>query len=1058
MADRYSVPSPGEAFARSFTSTFTPFLTEAITSRQKDVDRMTNSFITNWMKAKEDWAQVQTDNAELKQTAKAIASEFGGSANYTVDQLEGFVLAKLIRYDGDAKAVEQLVGDAIYQGALVTNQDITKEIAKDLNAVATNDPSVMPDSKGGTNPDSVALSFAINNKTMANRPDAISGMNPKFIDKLNDLYLALPEDIRDKIQIYSGFRSAQHQAEILAWNMTSGKYDDFFNDNDRIRWLKDVEELGPEEAGKLWEKQFTDSGLRAMVALPGKSMHQHGNAADLKYNGLRLDKAPAEIVEAIHGAAKGVGLHFPLPNEKWQVELMGTRSEGYVNPKLAQETTSILGENISAQTEYGRTLGTKYSLPTLLDLTGGDETLSEQIASNAKLIFGQDRSHYVKQSIKDFQKYLTDTGELSLYESFLNGEMSMEPISSISTLKIDQKALREDKIALPNLFQIEDYEGWQNAKAILDAIPEGSMNKPSAEWLAGFNALETKLKATGQFGLPRNFSDLSNRFQIEKAVGILNGLSEEEKNKLPANYIKRLLKIEQTTRPDEDNKVTMESLASDLLALKAHTAEMIKLHHPDGLPVNPDDYHQDVKEALAAEKEFSANDIPTAVSIMEQLNVLDPTAPLDQKLPSLLAQRKQLKDFLKTIELRDNGITTVYVRDQDMFDQSTAKLTEVETQIQTLLISKALSDGDSFNTETVAVLNLDTDGNPDGSVSEVEVFVTRDLDGNPVRKPYNGGVLNQSSIVPMTTQMIDDRNKIISELSIPEREYNTKVKALQNSVGLAYELIQLVDQDPLIIQAPTTMGAFAVAKRLNNEVTATLDLLQRLTQNGASVQTSGDGANAEVVNQLERVENEINALEMRGVTDTLTRFKILQAKQILLTFRIGGLEDQKGMAMSNKDFDRLQRALNTTNVAAFKRNMFDYFSNAMSIVNTVGTQLRNNPKINIWESKAKGTYTKPDGTTVDYKLDFFNNTGGFVTLDDLYESGMTNTQKLGYDYFRGPGPEDVVSESSPAPAEYMYVLDPDTNSHVRLTLDPEASIPDSPVYRYPNGQIFVPSQ
>ena len=72
MANRYSVPSPGEAFATSFGNAITPFLTaKANQGVQKEEDQF-NTWRGQWAKLKESWTTQQTDNAELVRKAGAI--------------------------------------------------------------------------------------------------------------------------------------------------------------------------------------------------------------------------------------------------------------------------------------------------------------------------------------------------------------------------------------------------------------------------------------------------------------------------------------------------------------------------------------------------------------------------------------------------------------------------------------------------------------------------------------------------------------------------------------------------------------------------------------------------------------------------------------------------------------------------------------------------------------------------------------------------------------------------------------------------------------------------
>lgn len=119
----------------------------------------------------------------------------------------------------------------------------------------------------------------------ATRPDSFSGMNPQFNTALEQMFAAAPPEIRDQLRVTSGYRSPERQAQL--WEEALAKY-------------------GSEEAARQW------------VAPPGRSQHNHGNAADLRY----LDPSAREWA---HANAGNFGLSFPLANEDWHIELAGAR-------------------------------------------------------------------------------------------------------------------------------------------------------------------------------------------------------------------------------------------------------------------------------------------------------------------------------------------------------------------------------------------------------------------------------------------------------------------------------------------------------------------------------------------------------------------------------------------------------------------------------------------------------------------------------------------------------------------------------------------------------------
>lgn len=117
------------------------------------------------------------------------------------------------------------------------------------------------------------------------RPDAISGLEGGFREGLSAILSAAPDHIRSGLKIGSAYRSEQRQAEL---------------------WQGALKKYGSAEKARKW------------VAPPGKSNHNHGRAADLKF-------ANDETKEWVHQNAGQFGLAFPLSNEPWHIEDAGAR-------------------------------------------------------------------------------------------------------------------------------------------------------------------------------------------------------------------------------------------------------------------------------------------------------------------------------------------------------------------------------------------------------------------------------------------------------------------------------------------------------------------------------------------------------------------------------------------------------------------------------------------------------------------------------------------------------------------------------------------------------------
>jgi LAS superfamily LD-carboxypeptidase LdcB len=125
--------------------------------------------------------------------------------------------------------------------------------------------------------------------------EAVDGIDDGFATNLAAMIQDAPPEIRDGLQLLSGYRSVERQ-EVL------------FRDA--------VRKYGSPAAARKW------------VAPPGKSEHNHGSAADLMWNGQRLEKAPVRVTKWVHDNAGNYGMHFPMSWEAWHIEPNGSRGKG----------------------------------------------------------------------------------------------------------------------------------------------------------------------------------------------------------------------------------------------------------------------------------------------------------------------------------------------------------------------------------------------------------------------------------------------------------------------------------------------------------------------------------------------------------------------------------------------------------------------------------------------------------------------------------------------------------------------------------------------------------
>lgn len=156
------------------------------------------------------------------------------------------------------------------------------------------DDAIRPDDAAAEATDRPEFDWEKHRSQGGTREDAISGLDAGFRTSLEDMILSAPPEIRDGFSVFSGYRSIERQQELWDASDKSGK----------------------------------------MVARPGHSQHNHGQAVDLEWNGERLDKAPPEVQAWVADNLEKFGLTRPMDYEAWHIEPIGARGG-----KAAEPTT-----------------------------------------------------------------------------------------------------------------------------------------------------------------------------------------------------------------------------------------------------------------------------------------------------------------------------------------------------------------------------------------------------------------------------------------------------------------------------------------------------------------------------------------------------------------------------------------------------------------------------------------------------------------------------------------------------------------------------------------------
>jgi hypothetical protein len=140
-------------------------------------------------------------------------------------------------------------------------------------------------------------------RTPGKGPSAVDGLDEGFASNLAAMIEDAPPEIRQGLQIMSGYRSVDRQTELYS---------------------AAVRKYGSEAAARKW------------VAKPGGSQHNHGRAADLMYNGVSLGKAPEHVRKWVHANAGNYGLYFPMGHEPWHIEPVGSRVQSKVDGPVSR--------------------------------------------------------------------------------------------------------------------------------------------------------------------------------------------------------------------------------------------------------------------------------------------------------------------------------------------------------------------------------------------------------------------------------------------------------------------------------------------------------------------------------------------------------------------------------------------------------------------------------------------------------------------------------------------------------------------------------------------------
>jgi hypothetical protein len=898
-------------FAEGFADGFVPVYSRRMATNEALEDDLLRQKIGSWDEEKEKYSEKKAADAKLLQQANGILNSAGGlPAHIRRQDALGLIASELKIYD-DPKYVAERFADAINRGAFISgNTDLT---GAPVTSTAVDTEMSAIQLSGGA----------------ASREDSITGMNAQFASNLNSMLSELPEDLQGRLTVYSGYRSADVQAGILANNM--GKYG--FQPTDIAAWNADVASMGAEAAGKKWEGRFNESGIRKFVALPGSSKHQSGQAADLKLDGKRLDQIDEETRNRIHEHAKAYGLTFRMGHEPWQVELDPKSERNNPTPQNAPET----------QTSEEEELG-----------------LGGRFIKGLETVLGLDKSYYINSANDRFKAHLESNGELALFNQVKAGTRSAAPVSN--GLSYDTRKMGMDIIEPPALTGVSKIEDINAIRAQISAF---GINVPE-----GYNAALAELEKKFEGGLPMGLTplgELEGKDEVLRNFQTLATLEANDKEAfqaLPTGYVEvvRNLKGAYDEVPDGE-KLTRTYLATNHFKL-FEAAQ-------GGDPL-----------AVEAFNVWKSSTMPAMLSAIEAANPEDPKV-------------KDLNTLYSELDLEQRSAEP---------DQN--RIAQINQQIEANLQATRAEDmvkGEEA-TKIVAV-------QPDGTWSEIDVrtrfngkdYDYVDADGNEyeIGKAGQDGVTYQS----VSEKEWQEHTKIYNATTKQRTEYRTFSNTLVSSMPLAARTYTIVDQNPEVTRG--VVGAARGAVGAINEVVTGINLLSEVFAGGGDMQISLEDAAGQGLD-VARLEQIAKGQGLETISSPLLQQRaIFEANMLLLTFQIGGLEGQRGNAMSNKDFERLSGILNATDPEVTKQLMREYFGDKIQKARLMEKQVFDTN----YEGGSAAAWEQRTG------ISFFKEEDGVSRLEQLIGDDPNSVISQSYNLFNPDNSTTTISQPpSQAPA------------------------------------------
>jgi hypothetical protein len=360
------------------------------------------------------------------------------------------------------------------------------------------------------------------------------------------------------------------------------------------------------------------------------------------------------------------------------------------------------------------------------------------------------------------------------------------------------------------------------------------------------------------------------------------------------------------------------------------------------------------------------------------------------------------------------------------------KIAEAQAQVDNLLLLENLKAGGRFSNQTIQFRTTDENGNvrfTQGRKMPTASGVTYvDEQNRPLQGQWE----------EVSEREAQDRFALAKLADKDLRDYRENFGVLASGLNLVGQLNDIVEAQPLVLTS--TAGAVGTVSGALREAGAVVSVLRNLTSRGGPV-SEAQLNRALVQNGVLKEGETLDSIAGEAVlgqqnSDLASIRRSFESKMILASYRLAGLEGQRGQGLSDKDVARMDRILSaSTNPDVFRENLAEYFRDKVETVRRQGDDLRNfNPGM----FREQYGYNPMQGIIADFESDLTARPEVAKGYQFVMNTGST------VDRIRSRNTPQQPPASAPAPAEQAAP----SQEAVTISTDEEYQ-------RLPSGALFI---